>query len=171
MIRPHPLDPGLISQSELFGRIARREKVEGRVVFVDYGKLHEVLPLVSGVVCVNSTAGLAAIEFGKPTITMGRAIYDIPGLTHQGCLDGFWKAPQAPDPALYEAFRRVVIAETQINGAYATRHGREMAVRGVTKRLLEENVAPSAVREPVQAQGRRSLLVTARPATAGAPSG
>jgi capsular polysaccharide export protein len=91
---------------------------------------------MAGVVCVNSTAGLAAIEFGTPTITLGRAIYDMPGLTHQGDLDGFWTAPQVPDAELYLAFRHVVIAETQINGAYATAKGRHLAVPEIARRLL-----------------------------------
>jgi capsular polysaccharide export protein len=64
------------------------------------------------------------------------AIYDFEGLTHQGDLDGFWEAPQPPDPTLFDAFRRVVIARTQINGAYATRHGVDLAVPEAARRLL-----------------------------------
>jgi capsular polysaccharide export protein len=136
MVRPHPLDPGLIRYPELVSQAAERAGVGSRAAFVDHGKLHEVLPRVSGVVCVNSTAGLAAIEFGKPTITLGRAIYDMCGMTQQGGLDAFWTQPGAPDPTLFEAFRRVVIARTQVNGAFATRHGRRLAIAEVARRLL-----------------------------------
>jgi capsular polysaccharide export protein len=136
VVRPHPLDPGLTRYPSLLARAARCFGAAGRVAYVDYGKLHEVLPHVCGVVCVNSTAGLAAVEFGKPTITLGRAIYDMPGMTHQGGLDRFWTAPETPDPDLYAAFRRAVLAETQVNGAYATARGRRLAVRGVAERLL-----------------------------------
>jgi capsular polysaccharide export protein len=136
IIRPHPLDPGLIPYRTIIARVARRMKVEDRIRFTDYGKLHEVLPRIAGVVCVNSTAGLAAIEFGKPTKALGRAIYNMEGLTHQGDLDGFWRAPSAPDASLYQAFRRVVMSEVQINGAYATEAGRAMAVPAIAWRLL-----------------------------------
>lgn len=136
VVRPHPFDPGLTPHAAVLAKAARAAGVEGRVSFVDHGKLHEVLPLVRGVVCVNSTAGLAAIEFGRPTITLGRAIYDMPGMTHQGGLDGFWTAPETPDPDLYAAFRRAVIAETQVNGGYATARGRSLAVDAVAGRLL-----------------------------------
>jgi capsular polysaccharide export protein len=167
LVRPHPLDPGLIRHADVVARAAARAGAPDRVRYIDHGKLHEVLPHMSGVVCVNSTAGLAAIEFGKPTITLGRALYDMPGMTHQGGLDGFWTAPQAPDAGLYAAFRRVVMAETQINGAYATRPGRRLAVAGVAARLLDEARRLKTLPEPAHAP-RRSDQPIAVPVAAGA---
>jgi capsular polysaccharide export protein len=171
IVRPHPFDPGLTRHAAVLSRLARQAGVESRVGFVDYGKLHEVLPHVRGVVCVNSTAGLAAIEFGKPTVTLGRAIYDMPGMTHQGGLDLFWMALQAPDPELYAAFRRAVLAETQVNGAYATARGRRLAVSGVAERLLapahlcsalnarrEWRYAPTRSDPPIVVQGVREAV-------------
>jgi capsular polysaccharide export protein len=136
LIRRHPLDPGLVRYRPILSSVARRLGLEGRVCLTDYGKLHEILPRMAGAVCVNSTAGLAAIEFGTPTITLGSAIYDLPGLTHQGGLDSFWNEPQKPDAELYLAFRHVVMAETQINGAYATENGRRLAVPMMASRML-----------------------------------
>jgi capsular polysaccharide export protein len=155
IVRPHPLDPGLVPHAQLVARAARRGGVGDRVKYVDHGKLHEVLPHVAGVVCVNSTAGLAAIEFGKPTITLGRAIYDMPGLTHQGGLDGFWSAPQSPDGALYEAFRHAVIAETQVNGAYATAKGRRLAVSEMAERLLARSATEPRLSPAPATTGRQ----------------
>ena len=136
MVRPHPLDPGLEPHEPCLARLAREHDVADRVVFVDDGKLHEILPKIAGAVCVNSTAGLAAIEFGRPTIVLGRALYDMPGLTHQGGLDSFWTRPEVPTANLYDAFRRVVIALTQVNGAFATRKGRRLAAPQVASRLM-----------------------------------
>ncbi len=136
MVRPHPLDPGLDPHERDLTRIAREAGVATRVAYVDDGKLHEILPDIAGAVCVNSTAGLAAIEFERPTIVLGRAIYDMLGLTHQGGLDRFWTAPEVPDAKLYLAFRKVVLAETQVNGAFATARGRALAVPAVSKGLL-----------------------------------
>jgi capsular polysaccharide export protein len=136
IIRPHPLDPGLVPYKSIVMTAARRGGVEDRVRLTDYGKFHEVVPKMAGVVCINSSAGLAAIEFGKPTVALGRAIYNMVGMTHWGSFDEFWRAPQPPDPALYTAFRRVVMASTQINGAYATAKGRQMAVPEIARRLL-----------------------------------
>jgi capsular polysaccharide export protein len=136
MVRPHPLDPGLEPHERTLRAIAAREGVAGRIAFVDDGKLHEILPAIAGAVCVNSTAGLAAIEFGRPTVVLGEAIYDMPGLTHQAGLDSFWRAPQPPYAELYQAFRTVVLARTQVNGAFATARGRALAVHDVAGRLL-----------------------------------
>jgi capsular polysaccharide export protein len=136
LVRPHPLDHGLDDHESILTKLARREAVTGRVHFVDHGKLHEILPVMSGAVCVNSTAGLAAVEFGCPTVVLGRALYDMQGLTHQGGIDSFWTRAETPDPSLYEAFRDVMMATTQVNGAYATKRGRELAVPEAARRLL-----------------------------------
>jgi capsular polysaccharide export protein len=143
MVRPHPLDPGLEPHERVIRRLAAREGVADRVAFVDDGKLHEILPAIAGAVCVNSTAGLAAIEFGRPAIVLGKAMYDMPGLTHQGGLDSFWTEPQSPCADLYRAFRRVVIAKTQVNGAFATRRGRALATPEVARRLMESRAGRS----------------------------
>jgi capsular polysaccharide export protein len=136
LVRPHPLDHGLDDHERILAKLARRAGVTGRVHFVDHGKLHEILPVMSGAVCVNSTAGLAAVEFGCPTVVLGRALYDMRGLTHQGGIDTFWRSAEAPDGDLYVAFRDVIMATTQINGAYATRRGRDLAVPEAAARLL-----------------------------------
>ena len=143
LVRPHPLDHGLDDHESILAKLARREGVAGRVHFVDHGKLHEILPVMSGAVCVNSTAGLAAVEFGCPTVVLGRALYDMQGLTHQGGIDSFWTCAETPDRSLYEAFRDVMMATTQVNGAYATKRGRELAVPEAARRLLRgEDVEP-----------------------------
>jgi capsular polysaccharide export protein len=136
VVRAHPFDHGLDPHEPVLAKLARREGVADRVHSVERGKLHEVLPMVSGAICVNSTAGLAAVEFECPTVVLGRALYDMPGLTHQRGIDSFWQDPDRPNAALYQAFRNVLMAATQINGAYATRRGRELAVSEAAQRLL-----------------------------------
>jgi capsular polysaccharide export protein len=136
VFKSHPLDHGLESHGQTIRHAAERLGVAERVYFADQGDLFEILKQADGVVTVNSTAGLAAMELGVPTTVMGRAIYDIQGLTHRGDLDLFWEAPEPPDSTLFEAFRRVVIARTQINGAYATRRGVDLAAPEAARRLL-----------------------------------
>lgn len=136
IFKAHPLDPGLEPHGEEITRAAADAGVSGRVRFVDDGDLNELLELAAGVVTINSTSGLAALEQGRPTIVLGKAIYDIAGLTHQLGLDAFWTSPQAPDAELFEAFRRLELARTQINGAYATRRGVALAVPEAARRML-----------------------------------
>ena len=136
LFKSHPLDHGIEPHARAVAAAGAAHGVAGRVFFTDIGDLYKMLPKGAGAVTANSTAGLSAIERGLPTIVLGKAIYDMPGLTHQGGLDTFWTAPEAPEPALYDGFRRVVVHRTQISGAYAIRQGIERAVPEVTRRLL-----------------------------------
>lgn len=136
LFKSHPLDNGVESLGRSVARAAKAHGAQSRVFFTDVGDLQLMLPPATGVVTVNSTAGLAAMGQGRPTIALGVAIYDLPGLTHQGGLDSFWTAPEAPDRTLYEAFRRVVIRRCQVSGAFASLEGVRRAVPGVVERLL-----------------------------------
>ncbi|HWF01152.1 MAG TPA: capsular biosynthesis protein [Caulobacteraceae bacterium] len=136
IFKAHPLDPGLEDHAASIVRAARAHGAEGRVGYVDEGRLCDLLHSATGVITVNSTGGLAALEAGRPTLALGPAIYDLPGLTAQDGLDAFWRAAEAPEPALFAAFRRVVMATTQINGAFAQPLGRRLAVREAARRLL-----------------------------------
>lgn len=136
IVKSHPLDPGLERHDRTVEAAAKANGVASRVSFFDDGDLHAMLGRCAGVVTINSTAGLASLEAGRPTLVLGRAIYDQEGLTHRGGLDSFWSAPQAPDPDLFAAFRRAEMARTQINGAYATRQGSALAAREVARRML-----------------------------------
>jgi len=138
LFKSHFLDHGIEPHARSVALAAKVHGVAGRVLFTDSGDLHAMLPMAAGAVTVNSTAGLSAIGRGLPTVALGQAIYEMPGLTHQGGLDSFWAAPQAPEPDLYDAFRRVVVGRTQISGAYAIRQGVERAVPEVTRRLLSQ---------------------------------
>jgi capsular polysaccharide export protein len=134
IFKTHPLDPGLERHDLTMADAAKAAGVSGRVSFTDDGDLYDMLDRVAGVITINSTSGLAALEACRPTIVLGRAIYDMAGLTHQSGLDTFWSSPEAPDAELFEGFRRHEMAHTQINGAYATRRGAALAIPEVAAR-------------------------------------
>jgi capsular polysaccharide export protein len=136
LFKSHPLDHGLEPHRRSIVLAARAHGVADRVFFSDSGDLSTVLATAAGAVTVNSTAGLFTIEQGLPTMVLGNAIYDIQGLTHQSGLDRFWTAPEKPEPLLFQAFRRVVISQTQVGGAFASPHGVDLAAQGVAERLL-----------------------------------
>jgi capsular polysaccharide export protein len=135
LFKIHPLDHGLEAQGGTVRQVARELGLEDRVFCTEIGHLPTLLKRVAGVVSVNSTAGISGLEAGVPTIALGRALYDLEGLTHQTGLDAFWVAPQRPDPELYNAFSAAVIASAQINGAFSTRHGIELIVPEAARRL------------------------------------
>jgi capsular polysaccharide export protein len=97
-----------------------------------------------GLVTVNSTTGTLSLRHGVPTIVLGDAVYDIPRITHQGALDGFWAAPMAPDADVYDAFRRVLIDRCLVHGGYFSDQGLGMLVAGSVARL-EAADAPAPV--------------------------
>jgi capsular polysaccharide export protein len=59
-----------------------------------------VLAPAAGVVTVNSTAGLQALREGKPVVALGRALYDMPGLTFQGARPLLDRGRRRPTPRL-----------------------------------------------------------------------
>ena len=134
-IKEHPLDNGLTDWRGLARDMARRAGVEDRVVYVAGGLLEPLIGRAVSVVTVNSTVGMLALTLGRPVATLGTAIYDLPGLTFQGGLDAFWTAGEVPDPVLFDAFRRVVAARTQVNGGFFSKAGLALAVEGSVRRL------------------------------------
>jgi capsular polysaccharide export protein len=130
LIKNHPLDTGLVNYPRLIRRLARALDIAGRVEYVETGDLAAILQHARGVVTVNSSMGFSAIQHRRSTKTLGTAIYDLPRLTCQCVLDDFWRERTAPDLALAQAFRNVVIHATQVNGDFYTARGIELAVAG-----------------------------------------
>ena len=91
VVKQHPLDNGL-------ARWQRRVDQTRRTVFLDGGDLDALLGQAAGLITVNSTVGLTALQAGTPTFVLGTAIYDLPDLTHPGPLESFWTQPRTPDP-------------------------------------------------------------------------
>lgn len=135
-VKIHPLDPGLVNYRKLLKIWARHAEVADRVFYLESGHLPTLLTKTKGVVTVNSTVGGSALIHNCPTIALGKAIYDLPGLTFQNGLDEFWKNPSKPNSALYRSFRNVVIQHSQINGGFYSGEGIRMAIKNSIPRLL-----------------------------------
>jgi capsular polysaccharide export protein len=140
LVKVHPLDNGLVDRRAQVAELARRHGIGDRVTYIDGGYLPTLLLKARGVVVVNSTVGMSSIEALTPTIALGTAIYDLPGLSYQDGLHRFWTEPTRPDPELVQAFRTLVVHRTQVNGGFFCREGVAMAVQGAAERM--ESVAP-----------------------------
>ncbi len=134
----HPLDPGMVDYEGMVKRLAAEQGIGKRVTFLDGGNLNVLARKAQGAVTINSTAGLATIGFGCPTKVLGRAVYDIEGLTDRKPLSRFWNKPEAPDNDLFLRFRHVMMERTQINGAYYTPVGMRLAVATAAQRLCAQ---------------------------------
>ena len=138
VIKNHPFDPGFVNFGRLVRRLGRELGVAERVEYVDTGDASALMPRARGVITVNSTVGMSALAHGRPTIALGTAIYDLPGLTFQGTLDDFWRESAPPDTELFHSFRNVVIHATQVNGGYYTPQALALAVANSPRLLLAE---------------------------------
>lgn len=135
VLTEHPLDTGLVPLERLSRDYADRAGVGSRVIYLRFGTSEPLLTGCRGMVTINSTMGVLALSVRVPVMTMGHAIYDMPELTFQGGLDNFWCNSTASSGAVFDAFRRVLTARTQINGGFYSEKGLTLAVAGAVTRL------------------------------------
>jgi capsular polysaccharide export protein len=135
VLKNHPLDNGWIDYSRLIRRHAGSRGIADRICFIDGGPLDSLLDHAAGVVTVNSTVGMTALERHRPVICLGKSVFDMPGLTFQGPLADFWHAPEAPDAGLLQAFRTVLQRACLVGGNFYTDEGVELAVANSMLRL------------------------------------
>ncbi len=128
LVKNHPLDTGWVNYGAYLRRQVQQLGLQGRVHYVQSGDLAFWLPSCAGVVTVNSTVGLQALQAGCPVLTLGKALYSLPGLSFQGSLDDFWQQGQAADRALLAAFVAVLKHCTQLNGSLYAEPGLSLLV-------------------------------------------
>lgn len=109
-----------------------------RVTFVEDGNTAKMIASCRGVVLVNSTVGIMALEAGKPVFCLGKSIYNIPGLTQSyplTKLDAFWRAPQKPVDRLFRDFKRVLASRALVRGNFYTPKAMRYAARDAVVRF------------------------------------
>jgi capsular polysaccharide export protein len=147
VLTEHPLETGVVDLKPIAYRCAAQAGIESRVLYLEGGSPRELVRRCRAMITVNSTMGLVAMDCGVPVVALGQAVYALPGLTFQGALDEFWQCAAPADPALFDAFRRVIAARTQINGGFYSTSAIERAVRGAAQRL-EQHLAPVPATQP-----------------------
>lgn len=153
LLKAHPLDCSFYDWRRFVRRHARALGLEGRLHFVDGGDLEAMVRGARGLVCVNSTSATLALANDVPVCTLGRAIYDLKGLTHQGHLDGFWRDPTPPQAGLYAAFRRVLVDRCLVRGGLASESAVTVLIESMIERLAR--VDPGSASMPIPLRRRR----------------
>lgn len=123
VFKHHPLDRGYTDYTTLFANLAAELGLQGRVFYVHDLCLPSLLRQAQGTVLINSTVGMSSLFHGTPVKTLGKAIYDMPGLTYEGSLDTFWNVDAEVDPEIFGAFRDNLVARNQLNGNFYRRIG------------------------------------------------
>ncbi|MEP0456565.1 MAG: capsular biosynthesis protein [Roseibium sp.] len=140
VIKTHPLDVGFENWPALVADLKSRHRLTERVVFLDGGRLGDLFDGASGLVTLNSTAGVEAMQAGVPVKSLMPAHYDIKGMTHQGDLSSFWSSPEGPDLELLSDYLRAIAATVQVRGSIHNRDGVEAAARNMAQRILDLSV-------------------------------
>lgn len=152
IIKEHPLDNGL---NDWRGVVARRSDecgVSDRVAYCDVGDIDKLVRGAIALITVNSTTGTLGLAAGTPVIALGRAVYDMQGLTHQGGLDSFWRSPEPPKAELYEAFRRVLADRCLVRGSFYSEEGLSLMIEGAVARITRGVAAATQIRLAVAAE-------------------
>jgi len=118
VIKHHPMDRGHTNYAAVIRACAQRLDIPGRVVYLHDAHLPTLLRHCSGLVTINSTAGLQALFHGVPVIALGRCFYAKEGITYQGSLDKFWRAARPPDRKRVAHLRNYVIHVSQVNSSF-----------------------------------------------------
>lgn len=128
LVKAHPLEPGIKNWKKLVSKCADQFGAGDRIVYIDGGNLDEIISGSQGMVTVNSTAGIRALQLGSPVIALGQAIYNVAGMTYQGKLDNYWNEAKPADPALVDAFINGIASTIQIRGVFYHEPGLSAAV-------------------------------------------
>jgi capsule polysaccharide modification protein KpsS len=121
IIKLHPMDRPYSDYSVDIEALRLEHGLGERLIYTDVINLPAALRGARGTVVINSTVGLSSLTHGTPVKCLGNAVYDMPGLTHQGSLAEFFQAPAPVDKTLYKRFRQWLLAQNQLNGSVWSR--------------------------------------------------
>ncbi|TGX48689.1 capsular biosynthesis protein [Sphingomonas gei] len=144
LFKGHPLDNGLRNWRRLIEIEASALGISDRVRYLECADIATLVAHAHGVVTVNSTTGTLALAAGVPVKVLGRAVYDVPGITHQGALENFWQTPGRPQVELFDAFRRVLAHRCLLRGGFSSREGRTLLIEPAVTRMLAAGSAAEA---------------------------
>lgn len=133
VIKHHPMDRGFIDYKEVIQRIAEQHSVKDRVLYCHDANLPQLLRHTKGVVTINSTVGISALHHNSSVKVMGRALYDLPGITYQKSLAEFFTSPSRPSKEMVSHFLQSLYDDTQLNGNFYKHQGKTSV--NIVKRL------------------------------------
>lgn len=142
VVKEHPLDNGVRDWQLETSDLALRAGIEERVDYLAWGDIETIADRACGMVTINSTSGTLGLAKGLPVMVLGKAIYDMPGLTNQEGLDRFWTQPVPPDPATFTAFYRVLVDRCLIPGGFFSDEAMAKVVRHAIARFEGRPLLP-----------------------------
>ncbi|MDP0928816.1 capsular biosynthesis protein [Paracoccus onubensis] len=136
VFKAHPLEDGRARNRTAIRNAAIKSGVFERVHYLRGGKLATLLSQACSIVTVNSTAAQQALWRNLPVISLGRAIYNKPGLVSDQTLEQFFMQPDPPDPNAYRILRDYLLQTSQVPGGFYSDRSRAHALRIVSDLIL-----------------------------------
>jgi capsular polysaccharide export protein len=122
IFKVHPMDRGHRHYETQVTENARRRGISDRVRVLQSGPLAPVVRCAKGLITINSSSGIAAIDAGIPVLAFGKAIYGIPGLAKgEATLDDlrdFWRDPVPPEESLARRVVAILKRDHMLPGSY-----------------------------------------------------
>ena len=115
VFKHHPMDRGFIDYTNLLDKLAKHYKLEGRIYYVFDIPLPVLMRKAKGMVVVNSTSGLSGLIHALPVNVLGKANYDLAGITCSDSLEIFWKDEKKYNLIFFHSFKNYYLIKTQIN--------------------------------------------------------
>ncbi|GGK58276.1 capsule biosynthesis protein [Amphritea balenae] len=141
LIKQHPSDNGLDKLKQHTLAKASKLGIYDRIIYIDGGSLDLATAASQGMVTVNSTAGIEALQHYIPVKTLAPALYSMPKLTHQGDLSSFWHSPEQPQHRYVDALIKLLLNATQVKGALYGDSAIEHGSRNICLRIVENRVS------------------------------
>ncbi len=137
LIKHHPQSRGFVHYGKLIARLVDELSLNKRVLYGHDFNLPDVYHHARGVVTVNSTVGISALLHDLPTLVLGKAIYDIAGITYRKSLHEFWQDDYQVDDELFAKFRTYLCQQTQLSGDFYKQSEKliEIAYPKISRRL------------------------------------
>ena len=128
VFKMHPLDTALENPFKHIKKyIKDHPEMKKRVIIIDGGHLPTMIDSSEGVIVINSTVGLQALNHKVATKALGDAIYDFEGMTDQQLLRDFWSNPQKPNHNVVKTFRKYLLENRLVNGGFYSEHAINIA--------------------------------------------
>lgn len=119
MVKHHPWDIYFKDYTKQINDfIDKNPHCKGRVFYIHDMPMPVLLRKGKAMVVMNSTSGVSALLHHLPVKVLGRANYNIAGLTDSNSLENFWHNPMKPDAELFHAFRQYHMNVTQVAGNF-----------------------------------------------------
>ncbi|MCS7231525.1 MAG: capsular biosynthesis protein [Elusimicrobiota bacterium] len=123
VFKHHPMDIGFVCYKTFIENLTKQYGISERVIYLKNGDIDTLVKKAIGIITINSTVGMTALLHRKPVKVMGKAVYDIEGLTFKGSLDEFWREATnfRVDEDLLHGFFDYLFDHVLINGSFYKR--------------------------------------------------